>query len=202
MSNLSEAGRRFLLIACYFEASLALVALLLGWLFDINPFAELFFSENALICGVIATLPLLVLFFAIQQLPYQALQDIRRLLQQTLGQPLRFAHWTDLLALASLAGLGEEVLFRGLLQQGFEHLWGADLALIGSGLIFALAHAVTALYALLALLMSLYLGLAMDLGGERNLLTPIVIHALYDFVAFLVIVRQSALHTGNQDETN
>ena len=65
MSNLSEAGRRFLLIACYFEASLALVALLLGWLFDINPFAELFFSENALICGVIATLPLLVLFFAL-----------------------------------------------------------------------------------------------------------------------------------------
>ena len=198
MSNLPENGSHFLRIACYFEASLALVAIVLGWLFNINPLAELFFTEQALMLGTMATLPLLVLFFAIQQLPYRSLVDIRRLLAQTLGLPLQFAHWTDLLALASIAGFGEEVLFRGLMQQGFEHLWGADIALIASGLIFALAHAVTPLYAVLAFLMSIYLGLALDLGGERNLLIPIVIHALYDFVAFLVIIKQTSANKGKQ----
>jgi membrane protease YdiL (CAAX protease family) len=61
--------------------------------------------------------------------------------------------------------------------------------LIASSIIFGLVHAVTPLYALLATLVGIYLGLAMDYGGERNLLTPIIIHGLYDFLAFLVIVR-------------
>jgi hypothetical protein len=31
--------------------------------------------------------------------------------------------------------------------------------------------------------------MSLDYGAERNLLTPIVIHSLYDFIAFIVILR-------------
>ena len=194
MCKLADSGLRFFRTACYFEAALALAAALLGWLFAVDPFAELFFTEIALWYGFVATLPLLVLFFVIQAMPYKALVEIRNLLQDTLGQYLRDRHWSDLWVLAAIAGFSEELLFRGLIQQGLEQAWGMQTGLWLSSLIFALAHAVTPLYAILAFLMSLYLGISMDFGGERNLLTPMLIHGFYDFVAFVVIVKHSFLN--------
>lgn len=52
---------------------------------------------------------------------------------------------------------------------------------------FALVHWISPLYALLAGLTGIYLGFALDVGGERNLLVPILIHSLYDIVAFLAV---------------
>jgi membrane protease YdiL (CAAX protease family) len=197
MSKLPDSGLRFFKMACYFEASLAVTASVLGWLFAVDPFAELFFSETALWYGGVATLPLLILFFAIQAMPYQALVEIRSLLKETLGVYLRDRHWSDLLVLAAIAGFSEELLFRGLIQPGLEQAWGMQTGLWASSLIFALAHAVTPWYAILAFLMSLYLGISMDFGGERNLLTPMVIHGFYDFVAFMVIAKHSFLGKGS-----
>jgi hypothetical protein len=34
-----------------------------------------------------------------------------------------------------------------------------------------------------------YLGLSLDAGNEKNLLTPILIHTTYDFLAFVVIAQ-------------
>lgn len=182
-------SEQFFKIACYFEASLALVALALGWLANIYPFENLYFSEDGLAGGLLATLPLVLLFFAMQQLSYPPIQKIRELLLETLGAGLAFRHWTDILVLAGIAGFAEEALFRGFLQPWLEHSWGAMAGLLLSNLVFALVHAVTPLYALLAMLMGLYMGVMLDYGGERNLLVPMVIHAVYDFVAFVVILR-------------
>lgn len=166
-----------------------MLAVILGWLTDTAPFASLYFDEQALVGGVLLTLPLIMLFFAMRQLPYAPLQQIRFMLLETLGTRLSRCHWSDLLVLAAIAGFSEEVLFRGVLQPWLEGVAGLTLGLWLSNAAFALVHAVTPLYALLAMLMGLYLGLALDYGAERNLLTPIVIHACYDFVAFMVILR-------------
>lgn len=190
MENQTLATDPFFRVACYFEASLALLALLLGWLAEIDPFASLNFSEADLAIGILATLPLLVLFFAMQQFNYPPLRKIRELLMETLGARLAFRHWTDLVVLAGIAGFAEEALFRGFLQPWMESGWGENVGLIGSNVVFALAHAVTPLYAVLAMAMGLYMGLMLDYGGERNLLVPMVIHAVYDFVAFVVILRE------------
>ena len=179
----------FFKTACYFEGSLVLVSLILGWLTDIDPFANLFFSETGILDGLLATLPLLMIFFVMEQLPYLPIQQIRELLQKSLAASLQRRHWPDFLVLACIAGFSEEVLFRGFLQPWLEHAWNLTAGLIASNLIFALVHAITPLYAFLAFLIGLYLGIFLDYHGERNLLIPIVIHTLYDFVIFIVIVQ-------------
>ena len=175
--------------ACFFEATLILVAIFLGWIAKINLVENLHFSESAIACGVIGTMPLLLLLLALEQIRVEPLIKIKNLLLETLGPGLQDCHWADLLILAAIAGLSEELLFRGVIQPWIELSWGMTVGLIGSNIIFGLAHAVTPLYAVLATLVGIYLSLSMDYGGHRNLLLPIVIHGLYDFLAFIALIR-------------
>ncbi|MBT6523533.1 MAG: CPBP family intramembrane metalloprotease [Methylococcales bacterium] len=175
--------------ACIFEGSLIGLALVLGWLADINPFASLYFSETAFLHGIIATLPIFIIFLALYQLNIKSLTKIKTLLLDMLGPVLLRYHWTDLLILAAIAGISEEILFRGVIQPWMESSWGMLTGLIVSSILFGLVHAVTLLYFLLATLMSAYLGLLLDIEASRNLLIPIVTHGFYDFLAFLVIAR-------------
>jgi membrane protease YdiL (CAAX protease family) len=176
--------------ACFFEAALILVAVFLARLAGINIFDNLHFSELAVACGVIGTIPLFFLLLGLEQLRAEPIIKIKKLLFDTLGPGLQDCHWTDLLVLASIAGLSEELLFRGVIQPWIESSWGITAGLIYSNIIFGLAHAVTPVYAVLATLVGIYLSLSMDYyGGDRNLLLPIVIHSLYDFMAFIVLMR-------------
>jgi len=175
--------------ASIFEGSLIGLALVLGWLADINPFASLYFSETAFLHGIIATLPIFMIFLALYQLNIKSLTKIKTLLLDMLGPVLLRYHWTDLLILAAIAGISEEILFRGVIQPWMESSWGMLTGLIVSSILFGLAHAVTLLYFLLATLMSAYLGLLLDIDTSRNLLIPIVTHGFYDFLAFLVIAH-------------
>ncbi len=179
----------FFKAACLFEASLILVALILGGLANINPFASLQFSSTALVLGVIGTLPLFLMFLALEKLQGDSIVNIRKLLLQTLGANLHRYHWSDLLTLAAIAGISEELLFRGVLQPMMESFFGLTAGLIGSNIIFGLVHAVTPLYAIMATIVGIYLSLSMDYSGERNILTPIVIHGLYDFLAFIALMK-------------
>lgn len=85
---------------------------------------------------------------------------------------------TSELALISLmAGLGEEFFFRGALI--------GPLGAILSSAAFALFHAVSFSYFVLALIMGFYLAGVYQWTG--NLLAPVIVHALYDFTVFLII---------------
>ncbi|MBL1263249.1 CPBP family intramembrane glutamic endopeptidase [Methylomicrobium sp. RS1] len=198
MNQSAFKSRDFFLKACCFEASLILVALILGWIADINPFAKLFLSEAAILYGIIGTAPMIVLFHLAELRQEEAFQKIRRLLLETLGPSLHRRHWADLLMLAAIAGLSEEILFRGLIQPWLEAVLGMRAGLVGCNVLFGLAHAVTPLYTLLAFLIGIYLSLSMDYGAERNLLTPVVIHALYDFWAFLALIKAYQLNQTRQ----
>jgi uncharacterized protein len=187
--------------ACVFEASLIIVAVVLGWIASIDPFENLHFSEMAILYGVIGTLPLFLMFLALEKIQGDSVVQIKNLLLNTLGAGLHRYHWTDLLILASIAGVSEELLFRGVIQPWIEHAWGATVGLIASNFLFGFVHAITPLYAVLATLVGIYLGLSLTYGGETNLLVPIIIHGFYDFLAFVVLMRiyRSSLST---DESN
>jgi membrane protease YdiL (CAAX protease family) len=189
MQNPPISEKNIFKVACYFEGSLIVVAIVLGWIAGIDPFANIIFSEIAVFYGIIGTIPLFIFFVVLYQIQIDAFQQIKRTLLETLAPSMHRYHWTDLFILGAIAGITEEILFRGVIQPWMESTWGMTEGLIASSIIFGLVHAVTPLYALLATLVGIYLGLAMDYGGERNLLNPIIIHGLYDFLAFLVIVR-------------
>jgi uncharacterized protein len=180
---------RFFKSACLFEAALTVVAVVLGWLSGINPFATLHYSETAILYGILGTIPLFLLFLLLEKISTESVVTIRRFLLESLGPALHRCHWADLFILAAIAGISEEILFRGVIQPWMESSWGITAGLVGSNIVFGLVHAVTPLYAVLATLVGIYLGLALDYGGERNLLTPIIIHGLYDFLAFLALMR-------------
>ena len=164
-----------------------MIAFVIGALVDIDPLASLKLDLSAVVWGVLGTLPMYFAFTLTYDLP--ALREIKALLRDRLGPLLAACPWPALLYLGVLAGVTEEILFRGCLQPWLEKDWGWLGGLVFSNLIFALVHWITPLYALLAGLSGLYLGLALDAGDERNLLTPLLIHTLYDFLAFSVVAH-------------
>lgn len=189
MDRKSLSPENFFKTACIFEGSLIGVAMALGWIAGINPFATLHFTEEAVFYGLGATLPLFIVFLFMQQIQINSFQRIRRLLFDTLGPTMQGYSWADLFILSAVAGFSEEVLFRGVLQPWIEAGFGMHAGLVLSNIIFGMVHAVTPLYAVLATLVGMYLGLCLDYGGERNLLTPVIVHGVYDFLAFLVIMK-------------
>ncbi len=178
---------RFLVLATVFEGGLLVLAALLGWWLGRNPLAGLHWQGRALSLGLLGTVPLLVFFGISYRLEIPQMERIKQMLLETLGPLLAQCRWYELAYVAALAGLCEEALFRGLLQPWFESLWGLWPALLVSNLLFGLAHSVTPLYTVLAMLTGMYLGWLLEAGGG-NLLVPVLVHSFYDFAAFLVVV--------------
>jgi uncharacterized protein len=185
---------RFLAIALVFEGSLVILALVLGWIFRIDVLAGLKPSLAATWVGLGGAIPPFVLLLISERFKFAPLERIKELLLETLGPSLAACRWYDVVLLAAFAGVGEEFLFRGLVQPLFErwtlgtgHAFATGLTL--SNVIFGLLHFITPTYALLAGLMGAYFGLLLDATGSRNLLGPILAHSLYDYLAFLMVIR-------------
>jgi hypothetical protein len=85
--------KKFFKTAFYFESSLILVAIILGAIAQINPFAFIDINERVLINGLIGTLPLCVIFLALNHLKIDAVLKIRKILHDTLGASLVNLHW-------------------------------------------------------------------------------------------------------------
>lgn len=84
------------------------------------------------------------------------------------------------LGMAVLTPLGEEMLFRGLVQQTLRRNAGAAAAIALSGLLFAVAHGTLHLIPAVALLGMM---IAWVFHRTGNLLYAILIHAAFNFVS-------------------
>jgi len=191
-----NAGLRSpLTVAVLFELSLAVIAGGVGWAIGVNPFRSPSVAAAPSFTwlvglGVLAALPTLMLFFVLTTLPVPPLRRLRTWLQQQLKSMLGATSCLGLLAVSLAAGIGEEVLFRGLIQQATERWFGSAAgnvpALVVASLLFGLAHAVTPTYFVLALVMGAYLGWVYQQTG--SLYPPIIAHALHDWIALLWLV--------------
>ena len=151
---------------------------------------DIAFDAAALQTGLLCTAPLGVLAVVLEYVePYvPALQDVTKATQNSvmalLGGTFKpLIAIAASLALGAVAGLGEEMLFRGIMQYELADRFGDALALGSTSIIFGLLHAVTPMYALLATLASLYFGYLYEMSG--NLAVPIVTHGVYDFGALM-----------------
>jgi membrane protease YdiL (CAAX protease family) len=138
--------------------------------------------------GLLGTLPLLgALWWLLHTRTWMG-SSVLDFLDRT-ALPL-FARWSWIqLALVSLlAGAGEELLFRWVVQGSLTRLWGEIGGLAAASLLFGAAHLVTWAYGVMAGIVGAYLGVLWIASG--NLLVPIVTHAAYDFVALLWLLRR------------
>ncbi|WP_146369499.1 CPBP family intramembrane glutamic endopeptidase [Symmachiella macrocystis] len=176
----------FLAMAALFEGGLVVVALALGWVFGVPPLESLDWDPWAVLWGLAGVVPLYAGFVIFDRYPVGPLRTIKETLNDLLGPIFARCSKADLAVVAILAGVGEEVLFRGLLLP----LTGGGSFVVGlliSSLLFGLAHAVTTTYVILAALAGLFFGLQWHYTG--NLMAPIISHAVYDYLAFVKIAR-------------
>jgi membrane protease YdiL (CAAX protease family) len=199
-------GRRvgFAGIAGLFEGGLAVVAIVVGYLVGHSPMATIEWTAAAwqgnlmaLLWGTLAALPMLAGLVVAERVPLAPLVKLRRVVRLLVVPLFRNASVIELALISLIAGIGEELLFRGLMQDALA-AWiggtaGTCIGLAVSSLVFGLAHALTRTYAVLATLVGIYLGVLFLLTG--NLLAPIAAHAAYDFVALLYLLRQASNRT-------
>jgi membrane protease YdiL (CAAX protease family) len=148
------------------------------------------FDEEALTQGALYAIPLFVLAYLLDTVEdrFPALQDVTKATQRSvialLGGTFKpILALVTSVALGLVAGFGEEMLFRGVLQYELAIRFGNILAIGASSLVFGAVHAVTPLYALLATLASIFFGLLYQ--GYDNLAVPISTHTVYDIGALL-----------------
>jgi hypothetical protein len=136
--------------------------------------------------GLAATLPMLCLFWWLVHSQRSALQQLRQQVEWLVGEIFPSRRMAQLGLVALLAGVGEELFFRGVIQYKLAE-WMTPLAgLVLTSVLFGLAHALSRLYFLLATLIGLYFGW---LALRYNLLAPMTAHAVYDFAALMYLSR-------------
>ncbi len=172
-----------------FELALVGVAALVGWIAKGYPFPfELELDLRGVWLGLLATIPPVIFaVFSTSRVgtripPLRGVYDRVKLI---LGEPLLRMSGMEMILLAAAAGVGEEILFRGVIQGLFsDPTWGLAI----TSLIFGLLHALTTVYFLIAAAISVYLGWLYQ--TTDHLLVPIVVHWLYDAVALFLFRRR------------
>jgi membrane protease YdiL (CAAX protease family) len=175
------------LFGCSFEVGLLVIASIIGWLAHRPCWSTMHWRLADAVLGLFAAIPLLGLFLWMTVSKLRALAKIRQIMERAV-RPF-FAHWTlwQLALISALAGVGEEALFRGAIQDSLSGTIGRFLALAFASLLFGALHLITSAYAAIVVLIGLYLGGLWLLSG--NLLAPIVTHAVYDFLALVYFLR-------------
>jgi hypothetical protein len=193
-------NHRSLLLALLVEGGLGVVALAVGWLFGYWPAVGMGWASpaaseqlQAIGLGVVATLPPLVALLLIDRFPIAPLDRVRQLAEDAIRQLFPSPQLWQLALVAATAGLGEELLFRGLVQAGLAGLIGGAaglwIALVVASLVFGVFHWLNTTYALLAAAAGVYFGWLLIATG--SLWPPIVAHALYDFAALWYLLRSN-----------
>ena len=188
--NMPDRGA-FLNLAGAVQGGLTLLAIVLAWGLRIDVWAVIAWDGPSIAAGVLATLPLLALFGVTYRWSWRPVREIRELVLNLLGPTLALCRWHDLVLLAALAGVGEELFFRGVLQTVCIRWFGLGAGLALASIVFGLLHAATPAYAVLATLIGVYLGALFLAFDPPNLLVPMIVHTLYDLFAFVVLRREA-----------
>lgn len=93
--------------------------------------------------------------------------------------------------LSLMAGIGEELLFRGFLQQWLTGFYAIEVAIGIAAVIFGLLHFATFSYFLLTTALGAAFGIAYYLTG--SLLLIMSWHAFYDLLAIWIFTRRPEL---------
>jgi len=174
-------------LAVVFEGSLGLLAWAIGGAVGQSPWENLSWNAGDFALGVAATVPLLAGFALCMRVPWQPLARIRQSYHEVIRPFFGASTMVELAVIAMVAGIAEEMLFRGVVQAAVGRWFGLWPGIVAASVLFGAVHLITVTYGILAALVGIYLGWSYIASG--NLLVVIVAHALYDFLALVYLVR-------------
>jgi len=176
-----------IIFAVFFELALAPFSLFLGWLLGHQPLERFVWSLRDALWGAVAAVPLIGLFLAMLAWPIGPLAKVKRFCKEELVPLFDESYWSELALISLSAGVGEEMLFRGVLQASFISWLGMYGGLAVTSVLFGLLHPISFTYIVIAGSLGLYLGVVWIVNG--NLLAVMVTHALYDFAVLGYLIR-------------
>jgi membrane protease YdiL (CAAX protease family) len=163
------------------------LACAIGWFMTTPPWQRFAWRWQDIGWGLVATLPMVIALFAMRHAKSGPLGRLNHVVDTLVAPLFGTCSVIQLFLISTVAGIGEELLFRGVVQPLLAAWLGTVAGVIIASTIFGLLHAVTPTYAILATAVGIYLGgLALVTG---NLLGPIIAHSLYDFIALVYLTR-------------
>lgn len=187
MSSKSTKGFALILLS-----QLAIVALgiFFIWVFDVQiPDANIGWLQ-AVAIGALLAITTFLLFAVVYRFggkfAQALLNDTRRVSTLFSGYS-----WAHLACVAVLAGVGEELLFRGFLQTWLGDYIAIPWAILVTSVIFGLLHYLSHAYFISVTVMSVAFGIAYYVAD--SLLMVMTWHGVYDFIALTVLVKYPEL---------
>ena len=181
------ARRTLLLITLFVEGGLFVIGLLLIGGLD-QLLSRFSLSWRATAYALMLCIPMLTMLYLSERTQWPPLARLRDELNEKVMPIFANCKIIDLAVIALLAGAGEELFFRGWLQGALIGKFGVLSGILIASAIFGFAHYLSPIYAIYAGLTGVYLGLIYQTSG--NLYIVMVIHAIYDFIAMVYLVRK------------
>jgi len=183
-------SRRLYTTMLLFEVGLGVLALAIGYWLESPSWRYWNWQGDTWWQGIIWTIPPVILLIVMLYADWDPLAKFRTLLEQRVAPLFAALRWWQLLVLAAAAGWGEELLFRGLLQPLLCQWLGTWAGIVLLAVAFGLAHALSLLYFVLTVAMSLYLSWLLETTG--NLAVSVLVHGLYDAIALIIMHKEDA----------
>ncbi len=177
---------RIFRLALLFEGGLAIIACLAGILMEVPPWRRIEWRWEGVVEGIVAAVPMMLSLLVLRRMRQGPLARLNKVVDQTLVPLFARCSLWQLAVISGIAGLGEELLFRGVMQPLLIGWLEIIAGIVITSIVFGLLHALTITYAVLAFIVSAYLGWLAVTSG--NLLGPILAHALYDFFALVYLI--------------
>lgn len=185
-TQLQMDRKSLLLISLLAEAGLALIGLLLLGTSRAEVLSQINLSWGATGYALLLCLPMLGVLFVAMRAKWQPFSHLKIELEEKIQPIFANCKLIDLAFISFLAGFGEELFFRGWLQNLLIDKLGIWAGILLASLIFGLAHYISKEYLIYASLTGIYLGLIYHVSG--NLYIVMAIHAMYDFIALVYLV--------------
>ncbi len=183
---------KILALTFIMEGGAAILALILSWYFAIPLIPLSNDIARDLLLGTLGAVPPFVLFLFLLSPKAEKMQLIGPLRKKVLTEIKSIfdnMHMIDLLIISLLAGIGEELLFRGIVQVKF--------GIVIASIVFGLMHSISLAYVIVTIIMGFYIGSIYQASG--SLLVPVQLHFVYDFAALVYLryfVRVPSAHHG------
>jgi membrane protease YdiL (CAAX protease family) len=154
--------------------------------------------------ALLLSFPMLAALFLLERISWEPIVNLKNEIDEKVRPIFSQCNLVDFGLIAFFAGVGEELFFRGWMQAVMIERSGLVIGIIVASLVFGFLHYLSTAYAVFAFITSIYLG-AIYLISE-NLFIVMAIHAIYDFIALVYLVKKGEKGAGDSspaaDETS